>query len=41
MPKRNETLKFSTAFQGTARASAQTTIVDTSYPMRYKSSLVK
>lgn len=35
MPKRNETLKFSTSFLGTVRASATTTIVDTSYPMTY------
>ena len=35
MPKRNETLKFSTSFLGTNRASAQTTIVDTSYPSTY------
>ena len=35
MPKRNETLKFSTSFLGSARASATTTIVDTSYPMTY------
>lgn len=32
MPKRNETLKFTANFQGTARASASTTIVDKSYP---------
>ncbi len=35
MPKRNELLKFTTSFLGTSRASAQTTIVDTSYPMTY------
>ncbi len=35
MPKRNETLKFTANFQGTARASASTTIVDVSYPSIY------
>lgn len=35
MPKRNETLKFTANFQGTARASASTTIVDKSYPSTY------
>lgn len=35
MPKRNETLKFSTSFLGTVRASATTTIVDKSYPSTY------
>ena len=37
MPKRNETLSFTTSFIGTNRASASTIIVDTSYPMRYTS----
>lgn len=37
MPKRNETLSFTTSFMGTNRASASTTIVDTSYPMTYTS----
>lgn len=35
MPKRNETLKFTANFQGTARTSATITIVDKSYPSTY------
>lgn len=35
MPKRNELLKFTTSFLGTSRASAQVTIVDTSYSSTY------